>query len=230
MNPLRLLVLLGLLGLSAFAADKAEPRGGRVGWARLVTESASWTVHRDNDQDLAVFIREQTSLNIDPTFYSADATELDSLCGYPLIFTNNLTNIRSTSRIDNVREYLRRGGFIYIDRCVNLSFSLEQETFYERHLAFFAKLLPGCQVRELPSNHQIYRCYFNVKSAVSPTENNHCGIYGVYDGGRMVALLGLSNFLCGWPNAPDRRIRGQQMVANIYVYAMTRGQGDGPAQ
>jgi len=217
------------IGLTvAAAADLISPRGGRVAWGRLVTASRSWTVHKDNDSLLAAFIHDQTSLNIDPICYPADPAQLDQLCKYPLIFTNNLTDVKDPRQLANIREYLHRGGFIYIDRCVNLSFSLPQEPFYERHIALFTEFLPGCEIRELPDDHEIYRCYFVHKGTSSSEDRplrvrDHHGIYGVFDEGRMVALLSLANFQCGWPNSAPRRDASMKMIANIYVYAMTRG-------
>lgn len=202
-------------------SSEAQPRGGRVGWARLVTGSSSWTVHSANDPMLADFIRSQSRLNIDPTCYPASPANLAQLCAYPLIFTNNLTDVHDARQLANVREYLRRGGFIYIDRCVNLSFSLPQEAFYERHVALFARLLPGSEVRRLPDEHELFHCYFEPRREHASRESGHNGVYGVYDRGRMVALLSLANFQCGWPQSGDRGVESMKMIANIYVYAMT---------
>jgi hypothetical protein len=133
--------------------------------------------------------------------------------------------VSDAQHLANLREYLRRGGFIYIDRCVNLSYSLEQETFYERHIALFTKFLPGSVVRELPDTHEIYRCYFTtVPNPRGSSARNHSGIYGVFDGGRMVILLSNANFQCGWPQSHDHGAASMKMIANIYVYAMTRGE------
>ena len=90
-------------------------------------------------------------------------------------------------------------------------------------VSFFAQLLPGMEIHELTDRHEIFRCYFSLHATTTPTRSNHSGIYGVYDGGRMVALLSLANFQCGWPNSSARRDNSMRMIANIYVYAMTRG-------
>jgi hypothetical protein len=203
----------------------APREGGKVAWARLVTESPSWTVHQANDPLLADFIRRQSTLNLDPRCYPADSGQLTDLSNYPFIFTNNLTDVHSPARLANVREYLRRGGFIYIDRCVNLSFSLEQELFYRRHIDLINRLLPGCKIRELSREHEIFRCYFSIQRDVRAGTggSGHDGIYGVYDEGRMVALLSLANYQCGWPNSRDQGHAKMEMIANIYVYAMTSG-------
>jgi hypothetical protein len=220
--------MMGLaFGVLATRADEQGPLGGRVAWGRLVTGSSSWTVHSANDPLLARFIREHTSLNIDPTCYAADPARLEQLCAYPFIFTNNLTNVSDPQQLANLREYLRRGGFLYIDRCVNLAFSLPQEPFYERHIALFDRLFPDCEIRELPDNHEIYRCYFTLSATadhlhMGSYESGHNGIYGVYVEARMVALLSLANFQCGWPKNPVKTEDCMKMIANIYVYAMTR--------
>jgi hypothetical protein len=219
--------LIVSLALVITSAAEEMSRGGRVGWARLVTGSSSWSVHQANDPLLASSIRRETSLNIDSQCYPTNPAQLAELCRYPFIFTNNLTNVRDPQHLTNLREYLRRGGFIYIDRCVNLSYSLPQEPFYERHLDLFARFLPGSEIRELPESHEIFRCYFSLNLSEMPDRRHkqagHNGVYGVFDGGRMVALLSLANFQCGWPQSGDRGATKMKMIANIYVYAMTHG-------
>jgi hypothetical protein len=216
---------LGMFAFERLAPAAEMPRGGRVAWARLITESSSWSVHDANDRVLADFIRTETSLNVDPKCYAADPADLAQLCAYPFIFTNNLTNVHDPRRLANIREYLRRGGFIYIDRCVNLSFSLEQEPFYARHVALFRSFLPGCEIRDLPENHEIHRCYFTLPSLNrGSSSSNHSGIYGVYFEGRLAVLLSCANLQCGWPNSPTRSAQSKREIANIYVYAMTRGE------
>ena len=103
-----LAILAGIGGVALPAAD-GVPRGGRVGWGRLVTESSTWSVHGGNDTSLADFIRTETSLNIDPACYSVEVKSVDDLCTYPFIFTNNLTNVRNPKYLANLREYLHRG-------------------------------------------------------------------------------------------------------------------------
>ena len=64
-----------------------ELRGERVGWARLKTPSEYWRRHATGDPVLMRFMRENTSLNIDPTWYVADIEKLDEMCAYPLVFS-----------------------------------------------------------------------------------------------------------------------------------------------
>ena len=216
-------LLAFLFAATVAVAGPAEPRGGRVGWGRLVTESGSWSVHSNNDPVLAEFIHDHTSLNIDPRCYPVRPDSLDQLCAFPFIFTNNLTNVHTRAYLQNIREYLLRGGFIYIDRCVNLSYSLPQETFYERHVALFHSLLPEATIRELTPDDPLFRCYFDVSDrAHTRSPVGHAGMYGVFINGRLAIALSNMCLQCGWPGATARRTSGMESIANIYVYAMTR--------
>ncbi|HVW20721.1 MAG TPA: DUF4159 domain-containing protein [Opitutaceae bacterium] len=211
-------------------AQSDRPRGGRVGWGRLVTPSRFWNVHQNQDAVLADFIRGHTTLNIDPTCYPVEPGNLEQLGAFPLLFTNNITPVRSETALANLREYLKRGGFFYIDGCVNNAVTPSFETFYQRHVDFFARLIPGAELRMLPENHPIWRAYFPVEEASIRNgggPRGHWGaiaeaLYGVFDGDRMISLVSLDHLQCGWPNFPDKVPNLMKEIANIYVYAMTR--------
>lgn len=214
------------------AAGPDEPRGGRVGWARLITPNAAWRRHAESDGILSRFIRTQTSLNIDVTWYSADPARIDQLCRYPLIFTNNLTDIQNPEHLANVAEYLRRGGFLFVDACINSSVTRDPDRFLQRHVETFTRLFPKAEVRPLPADHEIYRRYFPMSetpphsymgSVYDPKWHRH-GLYGVFEGERMIALVSLSGLQCGWAGQqhPDNGPQCMKMAVNIYVYAMTR--------
>ena len=222
--------LAGLILGRRAAAQTAAPRGGRVGWARLVTPNRFWNVHQNQDAQLAEFIRGQTSLNIDPTCYPVQPTSLDQLSAFPFIFTNNIAPVTNPAQQANIQEYIRRGGFFYIDGCVNRGATPSFPAFFTNHVQFFAKLFPGSQLRALPENHEIFRSYFPITEV--DTRNGrglrgHWGeleeaLYGVFDGDRMISLVSLDHLQCGWPNSPERIPYCMKEIANIYVYAMTR--------
>jgi len=100
---------------AALAAD--APRGGRVGWARLITPGGQSGVHSDRDPTLASFIGRQTSLNIDSNWRSVAPRDLEQLCTYPFIYTKELATISDPRDLQNLREYLQRGGFFCVDPC-----------------------------------------------------------------------------------------------------------------
>ncbi len=232
---IRLAVLL-LAGMTLLRADSAtEPRGGRVGWARLITPIVAWKRHAEADGVLASFIRNKTSLNIDATWYSADPRALDQLCLYPLLFTNNLADVTDRKQLANIAEYLRRGGFLLVDACINSTVTPNPDRFYQQHVAVFSQMLPTAQLRPLPPDHEIYRHYFNLKQtpphsymrSIRDPKWERYGLFGLYDGDRMVAILSLSGLQCGWAGSqemPGHDVECMKMTVNIYVYAMTRTQ------
>jgi len=215
------------------AADADSLRGGRFGWARLVTPDRNWNLHAEEDPVLASFIRTQTALNIDRTTYAADPSNLAQLCTYPLVFTNNIYHVTDAAAQRNLAEYVHRGGFIWVDFCHNLGGAGltpgKFDLFFDETTAWFAKVFPRAQLRELPSSHEIYRSYFKIDLPVLgsrtdrwPWVSRH-GMYGVFEDGKMVALVGLCAVMCIWNTDPAPIIKERKRLgANILVYAMTQ--------
>ena len=214
---------------SAANQMRAElPRGGRVGWGRLETSNSIWAIHSDHDAQLAAFIQEQTSLNIDPAWHSVKADEVEQLCTYPLIYAKDLSDLRE-SELVNLGEYLRRGGFLLIDPCSARVRSMDD--YLQRHREIFVRMLPEMEMQKLPEDHPIFGCYFKVTKENLITEDmlrlgaprpTDSGTYGVYYRGRMVTVLTTVGLECGWPNTPQRIPGCMKMIVNMYVYAMTR--------
>jgi hypothetical protein len=222
--------ITGLVGCTRAMAQGNQPKVGHTGWARLVTSSPFWDVHQDQDSTLAAFIRKETALKIDLTCYPVKPVDLERLCAFPFIFTNNLTAVRDARELLNLREYLYRGGFIYIDGCVNRGVTLSFRRFYEEHIGLFQYLLPGSVVRRLPADHAIFHAYFPVRESqlqFDPVNPDYQwagatqGLYGVFDDDHLLVILSLDHLQCGWPEKkPEERRMAQQEIANIYVYAL----------
>ena len=213
----------GLSGVTRAAAKADAPQAGHTGWARLVTPSPYWDIHNGHDPIMGDFIRRETTLKLDPVYYPVEPAKLDRLCAFPFIFTNNLAVVRNERELLNIREYLYRGGFIYIDGCVNAQVTPSFKVFYEQHMALFQRLLPGCEIRKLQSNHPIFRAYFPVNEHDLNTYfvgDRVPALYGVIDDDRMIMLLSLEALQCGWPQDPEKMKVDMKQIANIYVYAL----------
>jgi hypothetical protein len=220
------LVLAGLLSPAA----GAEVRGGPVGWARLMTPNTPVTRHSVQDPRMVSFIRSQTSLNIEPGWYPVTPDQLDQLCAYPFIYVKELDRISAPDHLRNLGEYLRRGGFVCVDPCVNGLTPDEREDVARRYGRQFLRMIPGCSVRELPDDHEIFRCFFSVnvddlftpdmirRGAIKPAQ---IGLRGVFLGERIIAVISISGLECGWPETPQRVPGCMKLIVNTYVYAMT---------
>lgn len=225
----RLVVVTVALGSITHAQPVSEPRGGRVAWARMITPSPYWNFHTDRDPGLANFIRKETTLNIDPTWYSVSPAHLEQLCRIPLIYVKDLSHVRSDAELQNIQEYLKRGGFLCIDACSTPPRTPDMEVYFRRNREILERLIAGSEVRQLPENHAIYHCYFDVqRDAIQPPKkqrptDEHEGLYGVFDGQRMTGIISMYGLECGWPETPARVPACMKMIVNIYVYAMTRG-------
>lgn len=236
--PLFLLVLLAAGLLQAHAADASPnpdlPRGGRVGWARLISDDPEWSRHSRSDDALANYIKTRTSLNLDPVWHTANPAKLDDLALYPLIFSTGLATLRDAARQKNLSEYLGRGGFLIVDSCINRDVTPSPDAFLADNTAIFQAILPGCTVKAFPVGHDIYSCFFALRD--KPPHTYHDAVYdprwarhplyGVFTAtDRLAAVLSLSGLQCGWDRMPGpdgHTEQCMQMVVNIYVYAMTR--------
>lgn len=227
-------------GLAAFGADFDHLRGDRVGWARLKTASPDWRRHAGSDPTLTNFFRAQTTLNIEPVWYTADVERLDELCKYPLLFTQNVGFVADHPGRDNVAEYVRRGGFMLVDACHDIHVTPDFEEFLRQQFAFYAVVLPEARIVPLPPTHDVYRCFFEIPdgkpphtfmgNVYNPSKARH-GLYGVMIGSRMAGVIGVCGWQCGWDHVtehasntpPGLDVACMRMVVNIYIYAMMQG-------
>jgi hypothetical protein len=202
-------------------------RGGRVEWARLNTGGPHWNRHAQRDENVLNFFRRNTSLNIDSRWSSVRPENMEELRTFPFIFCENLTPTNRSGMI-NLVEYLRRGGFILIDACVNSTVNSSRPRFLRDHVDLLTRYLPDLSVEVLPKDHEVFSIYFKM-SEFPPTTRGNTGepefpLRAMYSGGRMIGMISLSGFQCGWAGfgrtgSPDGAM---QMMTNIYVYAITR--------
>lgn len=230
---LQLLALaMALWAGSAFAGELDKMRGDRVGWARLQTPSEHWKRHARSDPVLAEFLRDNTSLNIDPTWYAADVANLGELCKYPMVFSQGVEMIQSDTSKSNLAEYIRRGGFLLIDACINKNITPDPDVFLEGQERFLAGILPESRIVPLRPEHDIFRCYFAIPAGTPPHMYNgnvydprwaKHGLYAVMIGSRMAGIISVCGLQCGWDRMiapPGRAEECMRMVVNIYTYAM----------
>ena len=117
-------------GLAVLGKGLDQLRGDRVGWARLKTPSPSWMRHAGSDPVLMKFFREETTLNIDPIWYAADANDLAELCKYPFLFSQGVGVITDPVGRSNLAEYFRRGGFLLVDACHDIHVTPDFDEFF----------------------------------------------------------------------------------------------------
>lgn len=231
---------LALAFLPAFPSAHGEGgdtelRGERVGWARLKTESTFWLRHATGDPSLMMFFRENTSLNIDPTWYAADVKNLREMSKYPLLFSQGIQVVNDEESRKNLTEYVRRGGFLLIDACINRGVNPDPDLFLIQQKKMLETILPEARVIPLPRSHAIYQIYFQIPNGEPPHTffNNiydeqwkRHGLYGIALGSRLAGIISLSGLQCGWDRMvapPGHDTACMRMLVNIYIYAMLQG-------
>lgn len=223
-------LLAALLLSMPVAAD--TPAGGKVEWARLKTASPSWDRHARSDPNLLQFIRSSTTLNIDPVWHVADVENLQQMCSYPFLFSEGLHHVTDAPGLQNLREYFQRGGFIFVDSCINTNINPDPDEFLKAQIATLQAIFPDARVERLPPDHEIFHNCFEMTDGLphtymanvyNPAWAKH-GLYAVYAGDHFVSLISLSGLQCGWDGMkpdPEHIANCMKMMVNIYVYAIT---------
>lgn len=221
-----LFLLLALSGaLHAATMPAAERlRGGTVEWARLQTRGAYWDRHANSDPVLLDFLRRNTTLNIGVRWNSAWVAKLDELCLYPFLYSDSIASLTAEEG-RNLAEYLRRGGFLFVDACRNKEINPNIGKFLLAQLKVLSAQFPNLRSEKILPNHELYSIYFRMKEF--PPYRKSDGqepLHGVFVGDRMVAVIGLNGFQCAWAGYSDQANANAsaQMVTNIYLYAMSR--------
>jgi hypothetical protein len=156
----------------------------------------------------------------------------DRFFHFPFLFiTGDGTFTLEDAEKDIFREFFKRGGFLYSDDCV----AQDRCYFYDSSVAAMENLFPG-QVSEVPANHEIYHCCFEIPGGTSPyCQGTKKPDMGVFLDGRLVAFMTSADVHCGWwgpyfwgnlarwANGNPARMGeiAHQMGANIIVYALT---------
>jgi hypothetical protein len=230
---------VGMPTLSAWGMDLDQLRGDRVGWARLKTPDPQWKRHAGSDPVLMNFFRNETTLNIDPVWYVADADNLGELCRYPFLFSQGVGVISGQTEQSDIAEYIRRGGFLLVDACHDIHVTPDFDEFLRQQIEFYATALPEARVESLPATHDVYRCHFQIpdgrpphtfmSNIYDPKKAAH-GLYGVMIGSRLAGIISLCGWQCGWdhveypsPSPVGTDVACMRMLVNVYIYAMTQG-------
>jgi hypothetical protein len=222
----------GLFALPLLGAEKAKPedrfRGGKVEWARLKHGGAYWNRHAESDNALLSYIRSNTSLNIDSVWHAAPANDLAAMTAYPFLFADTLDFLNPAEQ-RNLTEYLRRGGFILIDACANVTINPRPEGFLRDHRRILKAMFPDFHDEELPPKHEVFSIYFKMKDYPPQARPGNSWSDGptnplrlLYAGDRVIGIMSISGLQCMWSGIGRDQVSPMAMVTNIYLYAITR--------
>src|SRR5699024_3618221 len=120
---------------------------------------------------------------------------------------------------ENLRKYLKGGGFLHIDDNYGMDQYIRKE---------IKKLFPNHDLQELPADHPIFSCFYTFKNGL-PKIHEHDGLppqaFGITIKGRLVLLYTYESDLGdGWEDQEVHkdpqsvRLKALRMGANIIKY------------
>jgi len=137
-----------------------------------------WTDFPDSDLNLSFRLQQVTSMTVDPDGRVLNLTDPE-LFDYPWIYMVEPGSLElRDEEVDILRKYLRNGGVLMAD-----DFWGEWQWKIFRHE--INRVLPGREFIELPMEHTIFHCVFDLKGPKNSlqTPNYWAGEESQYNGG-----------------------------------------------
>lgn len=189
---------------------------------RLRYSGGDWYNDPDIIPNLAVAINTRTELKIprEEVILSLNDPEIYS---YPFLFITGHGKIEfSKTELQNLRNYLWNGGFIYVDDDYGMDEHFREE---------LSKAFPKHKLIQLPTDHEIYTIFYELPEGLPKIHEHYKGApkgYGLFLKGNLALFYTYnSNISDGWASpsvyrdTEELREKALKMGINIYIYAMT---------
>ena len=156
------------------AAAAKPPEGPEVRIGQLVGGEAMGRRYAEALPSLLKHVRDETTLNAVPEPVVLSSFEDERLFELPFIYANFADRADwtfSQAESDNLKSYLERGGFLYIDAGINAAF-LRENSLFGQHHSFaewdacpeikkaFEPVFPGQEFTPLKRSHPLYRTFY----------------------------------------------------------------------
>jgi hypothetical protein len=177
---LRLTVASVLLAAVGFAADKEQPAAPQipdrpeVRIARLVSGRAVMRRYGAALPSLLKHVGGKTTVNVVPEPVVLVNFEDERIFQYPFIYANFADRADwtlSALERSNLKKYLERGGFLFVDGGINAEFLREKAELGQHHSfadwdadpklkESFSQVFPNQTFRPLKRSHSLYRSFY----------------------------------------------------------------------
>jgi len=189
--------------------------------ARLhYTGGGDWYNDPEVLPNLAKFANKELNTKLSLNEKIVKLTDAD-LPDFPFIYMTGHGNVKFSDReIDNLRDYLLSGGFLYCDDDYGIDKSFRKE---------IKKVFPNRELVELPIEHDIFKCYFKFLQGtpkIHEHDNKRPQTFAIFDDfGRIMVLYTYeTNISDGWAdysthqNSDQTREKALQFGTNILYY------------
>ena len=206
---------------------------GRRPWGYGKNWNTDWP---KSDRQFILGVQRLTNIRIAQEGVAVQLTD-PALFQYPFLYSVECGQWDLTeAEIAGLREYLRRGGFLF---CDDFWGSYEWENFRRNIL----RVLPEARISEIPLDHQVFHCYYDIEELVqipyyqqaiySSYTHEQDGYVpycrGIFDeNDRLMVIINLNTDLGDaweWADLPEFPTRfstyAYQIGINAIVYAMS---------
>ena len=151
-----LLLLCGVPALPNGESERYDFTFVRLKYGGQLTRRSSWRVDWPaSDRNFIWQLRKQTHIDANPREKILEVGS-EALFLYPFAYMLEVGSLRlSDAEAANLREYLLRGGFIFID---DFHGEHEWRLFYRE----LKKIFPEREPVDIPISHPIFRCFFKI--------------------------------------------------------------------
>ena len=214
---LKNLFLLGLLNVTLFA--QAGFQIARVKYSG----GGDWYNDPSGEVNLLNFVKEKTNIKVIPEYTFVDVST-DDIYKYPALFLTGHGTVKfSESDAARLRDYLNKGGFLYVDDDYGLDKSFRREV---------KKVFPHKDLVELPFNYELYHIVYDFPSG-PPKIHKHNGKrpqgFGIFIGKRLALYYTYeSNPADGWvdpevhKDPPSIRKLALKFGVNLVTWILTQ--------
>jgi hypothetical protein len=225
----RVSALLALVG--ALLATTAGSRAAPFVFATARYESGDWDSAPLVPALLIHSLAEYTDIPVAPEGVVVDLGSPE-LFRYPFVYLTGHLPVRfSAAESRNLRTYVERGGFVFID---DHNHDVDA-AFAQTVAAELARIFGVGALREIPNDHELYRSFFRFPDGPPTTTHElngygdnlvHEHLYGVFVDGRIGVLLSHKDYSSEWGyHVSNKRFQGRDNTrfgVNVIVYALTR--------
>ncbi|HPS39580.1 MAG TPA: DUF4159 domain-containing protein [Candidatus Cloacimonadota bacterium] len=197
----------------------------RTGFARLNYDGGGdWYNDPEVLPNLAIYLNSAVNTTF-PTEQSVVKASESKLFEYPFVYLTGHGNIRFTDReVQNLRDWMERGGFLYADDDYGMDESFRRE---------IKRIFPERELVELDGSFPLFTCFYDF-SAGLPKIHKHDEkrpqAFGIFDdNGRLMTFYTYeSNISDGWADPQthkdpqELRETALKFGVNIVYYLLTR--------
>ncbi len=182
-----------------------------------------WYNDPSAEVNLLNFVKEKTGILTKPEYVYVDVASRD-IFNYPILFATGHGNMNLTDdEITNLREYLQKGGFLYVDDDYGL------DKYFRKTIK---RIFPDKKLQEIPFDYGLYHIFYDFPTG-PPKIHKHNGKppqgFGIFIGKRLAVYYTYeSNPSDGWVDPevhhdPENiRQKALRFGVNLILWALTQ--------